>query len=52
MPFFSTKQEVSGIGLGLSVVYGIVKNHNGDIQVSSTMGQGATFTVTLPIGEY
>lgn len=51
MPFFSTKQEVSGIGLGLSVVYGIVKNHNGDIQVSSTLEQGATFTVTLPTGE-
>ncbi len=49
-PFFSTKQESTGSGLGLSVSYGIVKNHEGDIRVSSSPGQGTTFTITLPIG--
>ena len=48
-PFFSTKPEVKGTGLGLSVSYGIVKNHNGEIQVESQLGEGATFTVLLPI---
>lgn len=51
MPFFSTKSDVSGTGLGLSVSYGIVKNHQGDIYVSSTPGQGTTFTIALPAGE-
>ena len=48
-PFFSTKQEVTGTGLGLSVSYGIVQSHQGDIKVSSSPGQGTTFLVTLPI---
>jgi signal transduction histidine kinase len=47
-PFFSTKPQVKGVGLGLYVSYGIVKNHRGNIAVSSTEGQGAQFTVTLP----
>ena len=51
MPFFSTKSDVSGTGLGLSVSYGIVKNHQGDIHVSSTPKQGTTFTIVLPVGE-
>lgn len=51
MPFFSTKSDVSGTGLGLSVSYGIVKNHQGELYVSSTPGQGATFTIALPAGE-
>ncbi len=46
-PFFSTKGE-GGTGLGLSVSYGIVKNHRGDIRVESKVGVGTTFTVELP----
>ena len=47
-PFFTTKGE-GGTGLGLSVSYGIVKNHKGDIRVESKTGVGTTFTVELPI---
>ena len=49
MPFFSTKPEVSGTGLGLSVSYGIVKNHKGEIKVASSPEQGTTFTLVLPV---
>jgi signal transduction histidine kinase len=50
-PFFTTKDstEGMGMGLGLAVSYGIVKNHNGDISVSSKAGQGTTFSVRLPL---
>ncbi|MFI5280034.1 MAG: sensor histidine kinase [Gemmatimonadales bacterium] len=47
-PFFSTKGETKGVGLGLAVVYGIVKRHHGRIDVDSRPGQGTTFTITLP----
>lgn len=47
-PFFTTKGVGHGTGLGLSVSYGIVQTHHGDISVSSTQGAGSTFTVTLP----
>ncbi len=48
-PFFTTKPTGEGTGLGLSVSYGIVKNHGGDIFVDSENGKGATFTVVLPV---
>ena len=47
--FFTTKDEVEGVGLGLSVCYGFIKDHNGDIQVTSNKDEGATFTISLPI---
>jgi signal transduction histidine kinase/AmiR/NasT family two-component response regulator len=48
-PFFTTKSEVKGTGLGLSISYGIIKKHHGEIRVESQPGEGATFTVLLPI---
>jgi two-component system NtrC family sensor kinase len=47
-PFFSTKDKESGVGLGLAVVYGIVRGHSGTIDVASDPGKGTTFTVRLP----
>ena len=47
-PFFTTKKAKEGTGLGLSVVYGIAKSCGGAIDVQSTVGQGATFTIYLP----
>ncbi|MDH3477660.1 MAG: ATP-binding protein [Gemmatimonadota bacterium] len=47
-PFFSTKNEAKGVGLGLPVVYGIVQRHEGTIAVESGRGRGTTFTITLP----
>ncbi len=47
-PFFSTKGD-GGTGLGLSVSYGIIKNHKGDIRVESKVGVGTTFTIEFPI---
>jgi len=48
-PFYTTKPKIKGTGLGLSVSYGIIKNHHGEIRVESQPGEGATFTVLLPI---
>ena len=48
-PFYTTKAEVKGTGLGLSVSYGIVQKHHGEIRVESQPGEGAIFTVLLPI---
>jgi two-component system NtrC family sensor kinase len=47
--FFTTKKEVSGVGLGLAVTYGIMQAHNGTITVRSTVGTGTFFTISLPI---
>lgn len=48
-PFFTTKGEGKGVGLGLSVVYGIVEAHGGELEVNSSLGKGTVFTVTLPL---
>jgi len=47
--FFTTKQKVKGVGLGLSVCYGIIKDHGGDIRVESEIGKGTHFIITLPV---
>ncbi len=47
--FFTTKQKVKGVGLGLSVCYGIIKDHKGEIKVESNEEKGTVFTISLPI---
>ena len=47
--FFTTKDNMKDIGLGLSVCYGFIKDHGGDISVKSEWGSGATFTIILPM---
>ncbi len=48
-PFFTTKPEGKGVGLGLAVTYGIIEAHGGDVEVVSKVGEGTTFTVSLPL---
>jgi len=49
--FFTTKASVKGVGLGLSVCYGFIKEHGGDIKVESEMGKGTTFIISLPVSQ-
>ena len=48
-PFFTTKKVGEGTGLGLSVSYGLIKSHGGEIKVRSKQKEGTTFTVILPV---
>ena len=47
-PFYSTKESGEGAGLGLSIAYGIISKHRGNISVESKVGKGSTFTIRLP----
>jgi PAS domain S-box-containing protein len=47
-PFYSTKGDGKGVGLGLSMVYGIIREHSGNIEVASEPGKGTTFKIMLP----
>lgn len=48
-PFFSTKHDASGIGLGLAIVHGIVENHKGRIEVDSEVGKGTCISIIIPL---
>jgi len=49
-PFYTTKAEENGLGLGLATLYGIIDRHKGTITVDSELGKGTVFTIKLPVG--
>jgi signal transduction histidine kinase len=49
-PFFTTKEEGKGVGLGLSVAYGVIRQHHGEIQIQSRIGEGTHVILQLPAG--
>ena len=49
-PFYSTKLDGKGVGLGLSMVYGIIRQHHGSVEVESELGKGTVFKINLPAG--
>jgi len=51
-PFFTTKEVGQGMGLGLSIVYSIIKQHNGEIDVESRSGGGTKFIIKIPVGKH
>jgi two-component system NtrC family sensor kinase len=51
-PFYTTKEVGKGMGLGLSISYGIISNHKGDITIESKENEGTIILVTLPIGAH
>jgi signal transduction histidine kinase len=51
VPFFTTKPAGQGIGIGLAICYSIIKNHGGEIDVSSQEGCGSIFAIRLPLPE-
>jgi signal transduction histidine kinase len=48
-PFYTTKSQAYGVGLGLSTVYGIMERHHGSVEVSSQPGSGAVFKLNIPV---
>jgi two-component system NtrC family sensor kinase len=50
-PFFSAKEKVSGIGMGLSIVHGIVQSHHGKVEVQSKPGMGTSLIILFPLSE-